>query len=261
MGSSRTSRIMAGLRYSNKTSKKHWIEPAPPSRYLNSSGLDETLIQQETEPLEFPDPRPTDDLEELYEDSRKMEFGDYNYPVVDFRVPLWRLARQYGGVDNIENPILKQQEEEEEEEETLLPREGCIDVVVEQGRGNYVLKEELDQEEEEEQVVMPQPPSRKPTLTEIPREEDGSPLVPEEVDQEVLEEVTQKVTEQVPSSAPQQVLQSGPEQVSQDIIPDVPEDHTILYPTDTNTTIAVPPIIDTSSVKQNDVLTGNVWKK
>ncbi|KAI9308542.1 organic solute transporter Ostalpha-domain-containing protein, partial [Cunninghamella echinulata] len=29
IGSSRTSRIMAGLRYSSSTSKKHWLEPAP----------------------------------------------------------------------------------------------------------------------------------------------------------------------------------------------------------------------------------------
>lgn len=186
MGSSRTSRIMAGLRYSNITSKKHWIQPAPTSQYLSPpSGRDETAIEveQDVEPLSFEDPQPSDEVEALYKDSRRMEFGDYNYPVIDFRVPLWRLARRYGGTENVDmnnhHPILKRilklddDDDEEDEEQILLPREGCIDVVVQQGKGNYVLAEEL--EEEQETTIMPQPPSRKPTLTEIPRDEEGNP--------------------------------------------------------------------------------------
>ncbi|KAI8087800.1 organic solute transporter Ostalpha-domain-containing protein [Gilbertella persicaria] len=181
MGSSRTSRIMAGLRYSNMTTKKHWLEPAPTSRFLNSSGRgmnDEIQVEDDHEPLVFEDPQPTDDMEALYKASRKMVFGDYNYPVIDFRVPLWRLAReerrqqrQYGGLGR-SDPLHKKKND------LIGPREGCIDVIIEQGKGNYVLVDTLNEEEEEQSnksplLPSPQPPpispARNPTLTDVKR--------------------------------------------------------------------------------------------
>ncbi|KAI7851958.1 organic solute transporter Ostalpha-domain-containing protein, partial [Circinella umbellata] len=127
IGSSRTSRIMAGLRYSSSTAKKHWLEPAPVSRYLNTGGrgMNGEVVDDGSEPLEFEDPNPWDEVEALYEQSRTMVFGDYNYPVVDFRAPLWR-----------------QKQKKKSKLRTSYvpaPREGCIDVIVEQGKGNYVV--------------------------------------------------------------------------------------------------------------------------
>ncbi|CEG67688.1 hypothetical protein RMATCC62417_04080 [Rhizopus microsporus] len=156
MGSSRTSRIMAGLRYSNITSKKHWIEPAPTSKYI-TSGPGEAMLEEESEPLAFEEPG--GDMEALYESSRRMEFGDYNYPVIDFREPIWRQVRQtsYGTtkIDSKGKPQI-----------VAGPREGCIDVIVEQGKGNYVLVEDLIKQQQQQQQQ--QQPSQEPILARPP---------------------------------------------------------------------------------------------
>lgn len=179
MGSSRTSRIMAGLRYSNMTTKKRWLEPAPTSRFLNSGrGMnDEYESDDESEPLEFEDPNSADEMESLYKASRKMVFGDYNYPVIDFRVPLWRLARRerlqqrgYGGTSESTASVVKKSSKPEGG--LLGPREGCIDVIIEQGKGNYVLVDDLLSGDDEEAHIGTNskpafPPKRKPTLSNI----------------------------------------------------------------------------------------------
>lgn len=178
MGSSRTSRIMAGLRYSNMTTKKHWLEPAPTSRFLNSSrGMNEESRQDlDSEPLEFEDPDPNDEMEILFAASRKMVFGDYNYPVIDFRVPLWRQARQerrlqrYGGISQTNRYDDRKNKMNHDEERLLGTREGCIDVIIKQGKGNYVVVDDISDEEEE--PINKKPPStpvRKPTLSNIHR--------------------------------------------------------------------------------------------
>lgn len=181
MGSSRTSRIMAGLRYSNITTKKRWLEPAPTSKFLQNTGRgmnDEILVDEDSEPLEFEDPQSSDPMEELYKASRKMVFGDYNYPVIDFRIPLWQQARLerrqqrqrgYGGISNTNHPAL-QKLENKSKYDTLGPRDGCIDVVVQRGKGHYVLVDDLS--DEESQIMSPPtktppPPVRKPTLSEV----------------------------------------------------------------------------------------------
>lgn len=164
IGSSRTSRIMAGLRYSTSTAKKHWLEPAPVSRYLNAGpGTNGERVVEEVEPLEFEDPNPWDEVEALYESSRTMIFGDYNYPVIDFRAPLWRQVRYpasglgssssstrsrgYGGTGNTVRTDLggTQPDSARKKDARAMkgsinsPREGCVDLIVEQGKGNYVL--------------------------------------------------------------------------------------------------------------------------
>lgn len=193
MGSSRNSRIMAGLRYSNITTKKRWLEPAPTSRFLNSGrGMnDESDDEDESEPLEFDEPNSTDEIEALYKASRKMVFGDYNYPVIDFRVPLWRLARRerrqqqqrgYGGVSTNANNFVNRYDDRKGKSKNnndignLGPREGCIDVIIKQGKGNYVVVDDLSDEEAQLPVNAnkpPSPPARKPTLTAIKRNEKG----------------------------------------------------------------------------------------
>ncbi|KAG2227403.1 hypothetical protein INT45_007428 [Circinella minor] len=191
IGSSRTSRIMAGLRYSSSTAKKHWLEPAPVSRYLNTGGrgMNGEVVDDGSEPLEFEDPNPWDEVEALYEQSRTMVFGDYNYPVVDFRAPLWRQVRRitsptgstrsrgYGSTmarneeQNQQQHLLpsspqqqqlsqKQLLQKKQKKKSKLrtsyvpaPREGCIDVIVEQGKGNYVVVPD----EDEIQLSLPLP--------------------------------------------------------------------------------------------------------
>lgn len=197
MGSSRTSRIMAGLRYSNITTKKHWLEPAPTSRFLNSSGrgMNEETAFTDSEPLEFEDPDSTDEMETLYEASRKMVFGDYNYPVIDFRVPLWkqareerRLQRRAGGYGSTGNGLFggssgsASKGGKSKKDNLLGPREGCIDVMVRQGKDKYVLVDDLsssdDEEAEIENVKPPSPPIRKPTVTDIKRNPTASSSTP-----------------------------------------------------------------------------------
>ncbi|KAL1914928.1 uncharacterized protein VTP21DRAFT_7844 [Calcarisporiella thermophila] len=102
-GVSRTSRIRAGLRYTDGGASKHWIEPVgPPSRYYNRpgkrGGLSITSQYRADEPhspsfgwedesVRFPDVDPEDDIEEYYALSREMVFGDYNFPVVPCSPP------------------------------------------------------------------------------------------------------------------------------------------------------------------------------
>jgi hypothetical protein len=152
IGSSRTSRIMAGLRYSTSTAKKHWLEPAPPSHYIASSvrgasHADGPHLWEEQEELEFEDPEPNEEVEKLYASSRKMLFGDYNFPVIDFTAPLYRRGGSYGatGQSNLEanshgRPSISNMNKYRSSMDTVLAqREGCVDVIVERGRGNYVL--------------------------------------------------------------------------------------------------------------------------
>jgi hypothetical protein len=189
MGSSRTSRIMAGLRYSNMTTKKRWLEPAPTSRFLNSGrGMnDESEADDDYEPLEFEDPNSADEMESLYKASRKMVFGDYNYPVIDFRVPLWRLARRerrqqrgYGGTSESTSVATKKSSKSITEGGLLGPREGCIDVIIEQGKGNYVLVDDLLSEDEEAHISTKPAlqPTRKPTLSNVHRHPSASTSTP-----------------------------------------------------------------------------------
>ncbi|KAI8349949.1 organic solute transporter Ostalpha-domain-containing protein [Choanephora cucurbitarum] len=166
IGSSRTSRIMAGLRYSNMTAKKHWLGPAPTSRFLNSSGRgmnEEVYIDDDHEPLEFEDPQSDDEMEKLYQASRKMMFGDYNYPVIDFREPILSQTHrhsQYGGLD--------QSMPYNQSKVDIGPREGCIDVIIQVERGKYVVNDDMHRKPSPPPTP-PQPPLRNPTLTDVKR--------------------------------------------------------------------------------------------
>ncbi|KAJ2964861.1 hypothetical protein NQZ79_g286 [Umbelopsis isabellina] len=152
IGSSRTSRIMAGLRYSTSTAKKHWLEPAPVSQYITSSvrgapNSDRIAAWDEQEELEFPDLDPNEEVEQLYASSRNMLFGDYNFPVVDFVAPLYRQgagsssygATAHGGSLQSKRPSLANNRYTSSMNSVIPDREGCVDVIVERGRGNYVL--------------------------------------------------------------------------------------------------------------------------
>lgn len=144
-GSSRTSRIMAGLRYSSSSSStKRWLEAAPVSRFLSTGrGINDEVVLEESEQLAFDDPSTDDLVEEYYIASRAMQFGDYNYPVIDFRSPLWggpvkqqHRTNGYGGTASFgggrKQLALHRYSAMEE-------RQGCMDVIVEQGKGNYVV--------------------------------------------------------------------------------------------------------------------------
>jgi hypothetical protein len=143
-GSSRTSRIMAGLRYSSSSSTKRWLQAAPVSRFLSRGrGINDEVVIEESEQLAFGDPCSDDVVEEYYTASRSMQFGDYNYPVIDFRTPLWggyikqqHRTSGYGGTassggDGKQLALHRYSAMEE--------RQGCMDVIVEQGKGNYVV--------------------------------------------------------------------------------------------------------------------------
>ncbi|KAG1450233.1 hypothetical protein G6F46_002713 [Rhizopus delemar] len=173
MGSSRTSRIMAGLRYSNKTSRKHWLKPTPPSKYL-PSGPGEAVSEEDKEPLAFD--VPDQDIEYMFEASRRIEFGDYNYPVIDFREPAWRQA----------NPSLYYGSTSFSDQPRLGPREGCIDLVIEQGKGNYVRVEDLVRQQKQKTkqkkqspvLTRPPPPAvRNHTLSKVKKDKTISDAV------------------------------------------------------------------------------------
>ncbi|KAI7884531.1 DUF300-domain-containing protein [Lichtheimia hyalospora FSU 10163] len=178
IGSSRTSRIMAGLRYSTSTAKKHWLEPAPVSRFLSAGrGMNGEVVVEQAEPLEFDDPDPWDEVEALYESSRTMVYGDYNYPVVDFRAPLWKQARYghsssptgsrargYGGTDTSAAGMVSVRKGKlRMPDRPPSRREGCVDVIVEQGKGNYVVVADISSQENEQQLSSTRtPPPRSP---------------------------------------------------------------------------------------------------
>lgn len=178
IGSSRTSRIMAGLRYSTSTAKKHWLEPAPVSRFLSAGrGMNGEVVIEQAEPLEFDDPDPWDEVEALYESSRTMVYGDYNYPVVDFRAPLWKQARYgnssptgsrargYGGTDTSAAGMASVRKGKlRMPDRPPSRREGCVDVIVEQGKGNYVVVADISSQENEQQLspTKTSPPPRSP---------------------------------------------------------------------------------------------------
>ncbi|KAI9313127.1 organic solute transporter Ostalpha-domain-containing protein [Dichotomocladium elegans] len=195
IGSSRTSRIMAGLRYSTSTAKKHWLEPAPVSRYLSAGrGMNGEIVLEEAEPLEFDDPNPWDEVEALFEQSRTMVYGDYNYPVIDFRAPLWKQTRHaanpsptgfrsrgYGGTGSTtreENP--QQQKRRLQQGHTKkgklrqpsiphVSRDGCVDVVVEQGKGNYVVVPDIIEPQFQGQPLQHEQQRQPPKHKKVPQ--------------------------------------------------------------------------------------------
>ncbi|RIA99579.1 organic solute transporter Ostalpha-domain-containing protein [Glomus cerebriforme] len=75
IGPSRTARIMAGLRFTGGGSGKYWL---PNQRTALLSEQDD-----DKRSLNFPDPDTDDEIEAMYEHSRKLgEYGDYNFPVI-----------------------------------------------------------------------------------------------------------------------------------------------------------------------------------
>lgn len=191
IGSSRTSRIMAGLRYSTSTAKKHWLEPAPVSRFLSAGrGMNGEVVIEQAEPLEFDDPDPWDEVEALYESSRTMVYGDYNYPVVDFRAPLWKQARYgnssptgsrargYGGTDTSAAGMASVRKGKlRMPDRPPSRREGCVDVIVEQGKGNYVVVADVSSQENEQQLspTKTSPPPRSPRSPAARRQQQQQP--------------------------------------------------------------------------------------
>ncbi|PKY26589.1 DUF300-domain-containing protein [Rhizophagus irregularis] len=72
IGPSRTARIMAGLRFTGGGAGKYWL---PDQRTA--------LLDDDRRSLNFPDPDTDDEIEAMYEHSRKLgEYGDYNFPVI-----------------------------------------------------------------------------------------------------------------------------------------------------------------------------------
>nr|CAG8492847.1 10550_t:CDS:2 [Entrophospora candida] len=78
IGPSRTARIMAGLRFTGGGSGKYWLPGPNNSRSSLSS---ERADDDDKNSLNFPDPTPDDEVETMYDYSRKLgRFGDYNFP-------------------------------------------------------------------------------------------------------------------------------------------------------------------------------------
>ncbi|KAI9022345.1 organic solute transporter Ostalpha-domain-containing protein [Phycomyces nitens] len=153
-GPTRDSRLMAGLRYSVSSAQKYWVKPVQPSMYIDTPrrGVnDEHMLEDEEneETLIFEDPSTSEDIEELYSQSRSFPFGDTNYPVIDFCIPLAQQERRGFGYGSIRATPGKVQrtgsnnETNRNESHGILPREGCIDVVV-KGEDEYVSQETLD---------------------------------------------------------------------------------------------------------------------
>ncbi|CAJ0761834.1 22487_t:CDS:2, partial [Entrophospora sp. SA101] len=80
IGPSRTARIMAGLRFTGGGSGKYWLPGPNNSRSSLSS---ERADDDDKNSLNFPDPTPDDEVETMYDYSRRLgRFGDYNFPVI-----------------------------------------------------------------------------------------------------------------------------------------------------------------------------------
>ncbi|CAJ0651360.1 10272_t:CDS:2 [Entrophospora sp. SA101] len=78
IGPSRTARIMAGLRFTGGGSGKYWLPGPNNSRSSLSS---ERADDDDKNSLNFPDPTPDDEVETMYDYSRRLgRFGDYNFP-------------------------------------------------------------------------------------------------------------------------------------------------------------------------------------
>ncbi|CAG8690470.1 10411_t:CDS:2 [Dentiscutata erythropus] len=78
-GPSRTARIMAGLRFTGGGAGKYWL-PGPNS----NTPLLSRQMDDDRNSLNFHDPDPNDEVEHMYDHSRKLgEYGDYNFPVID----------------------------------------------------------------------------------------------------------------------------------------------------------------------------------
>ncbi|CAI2166840.1 20340_t:CDS:2 [Funneliformis geosporum] len=78
IGPSRTARIMAGLRFTGGGAGKYWL-PGPNQRTTLLSGRSD----DDKRSLNFPDPDTDDEIEAMYDHSRKIgKFGDYNFPVI-----------------------------------------------------------------------------------------------------------------------------------------------------------------------------------
>ncbi|KAI8335519.1 organic solute transporter Ostalpha-domain-containing protein [Chlamydoabsidia padenii] len=153
-GSSRNSRIMAGVRYSTSNSTKRWLGPAPVSKFLTTGrGINDEVVLEESELLAFTDPSSDDSDEECYTASRSMQFGDYNYPVIGFHSPhhgshikKTRQQKVYGGTWSSRNRYLP-----------IEQREGCMDVIVEEGKGNYVVLDYSSFESDTSRLLQHQP--------------------------------------------------------------------------------------------------------
>lgn len=108
VGMSRSGRIMAGLRYSQGGTSKYWLPEANVGGALSpdathSDDRTRPLLgrQQEVErapSLHFKDVDDDDDdgMEELYDASKQLEFGDYNFPAIDVYDPNKENSRRKG---------------------------------------------------------------------------------------------------------------------------------------------------------------------
>ncbi|ORZ26781.1 organic solute transporter Ostalpha-domain-containing protein [Lobosporangium transversale] len=105
VGKSRDGRIAAGLRYSQGGQTKYWLpEPESPVGPMtertvrhDSSGIHDSSSKRGLSRPQLPDRAPSlhfygigdddDDIEELYDASKQMEYGDYNFPAIDVYDP------------------------------------------------------------------------------------------------------------------------------------------------------------------------------
>ncbi|CAG8576672.1 1810_t:CDS:2 [Ambispora gerdemannii] len=86
IGASRTSRIMAGLRYASGGASKYWVADPNQRTALLSGGSTVGNVghaENQDYDLDFPD-HLDEDVESMYDHSRKLgKYGDYNFPVID----------------------------------------------------------------------------------------------------------------------------------------------------------------------------------
>ncbi|KAL8280874.1 hypothetical protein RQP46_006878 [Phenoliferia psychrophenolica] len=76
LGEEEASEVIHRDRHRGDEEYQRWLEESEVGREYDD-------VDSDPETLGFEDPEEEDDIEDLYSDSRRLEFGDYNYPVVD----------------------------------------------------------------------------------------------------------------------------------------------------------------------------------
>ncbi|CAG8522239.1 6834_t:CDS:2 [Diversispora eburnea] len=164
IGPSRTARIMAGLRFTDGGANKYWLPPNSRTALLSEQYriVDDDDIDNS---LNFEDPNPNDDIEHLYDHSRKLgRHGDYNFPVIyqiDYSEnnkkstknkikKLTMSKRKHKGKNKVQEIFFGDEEgggQIKEQVSNILPP-GCIDLVKEVSDGNGIRFERYINENE-----------------------------------------------------------------------------------------------------------------
>ncbi|CAG8502393.1 5482_t:CDS:2 [Ambispora leptoticha] len=146
IGASRTSRIMAGLRYASGGASKYWVtEPNQRTALLSGGNTISNVNNAENQDynLDFPDQLDVE-VEAMYDHSRKLgRYGDYNFPVIDGNYGILRntgkpvsssstIGKRKETLSKKKHNGLKVREKPRQLSDVVPPfRPGCVDLVKE----------------------------------------------------------------------------------------------------------------------------------